>query len=229
MPRSIPILLALLLICITGCADTATQLGNSTNQFFRFLGRASDAATGKTARKAAVRMEDQYFPDERREGINDLVKRDFGKREPYIKRYEQIAQNDPDWLVRATAIRALNRSRHSGSTPIFVKALSDPNEQVRLEACKALVHMPDENAITPLVRLVQTADENRDVRIAAAEALQHYRTLEVARALANTLAGRDFGLAYQAHQTLTLITGRDLRYDEAAWLAYLTGPEKPFG
>ena len=25
------------------------------------------------------------------------------------------------------------------------------------------------------------------------------------------------------------ITGRDLQYDEAAWLAYLTGPDKPFG
>jgi len=229
MSRSIPILLALFLICLTGCADTATQFNNSTNQFFRFLGKTSDAATGKTARKAAVRMEDTYFPDERREGINDLVKRDFGKREPYTKRYEQIAQFDNDWLVRATAIRALNRARHRESTPIFIKALNDPNEQVRLEACKALVHMPDDAAVTPLVRLVQSGEENRDVRIAAAEALQHYRSLEVARALANTLAGRDFGVAYQAHQTLTLITGRDLRYDEAAWLAYLTGPEKPFG
>ena len=26
-----------------------------------------------------------------------------------------------------------------------------------------------------------------------------------------------------------LMTGQDLRYDEAGWLAYLTGPEKPFG
>ena len=25
------------------------------------------------------------------------------------------------------------------------------------------------------------------------------------------------------------ITGRDLHYDEGAWLNYLTGPEKPFG
>jgi hypothetical protein len=174
-------------------------------------------------------MEDTYFPDERREGINDLVKRDFGKREPYTKRYEQIAQFDNDWLVRATAIRALNRARHRESTPIFIKALNDPNEQVRLEACKAFVHMPDDAAVTPLgaVGAERRGKPRRSHR--RAEALQHYRSLEVARALANTLAGRDFGVAYQAHQTLTLITGRDLRYDEAAWLAYLTGPEKPFG
>jgi hypothetical protein len=37
------------LICLAGCADTATQFNNSTNQFFRFLGKTSDAATGKTA------------------------------------------------------------------------------------------------------------------------------------------------------------------------------------
>ena len=49
-------------------------------------------------------MEDQYFPDERREGINEMVSYDFGKREPYTTRYEQLAQNDEDWLVRATAI-----------------------------------------------------------------------------------------------------------------------------
>ena len=53
--------------------------------------------------------------------------------------------------------------------------------------------------------------------------------LEVARALVNTLGSRDFGVAWQSRQTLRSLTGRDLRYDEAAWLAYLTGPEKPFG
>ena len=113
--------------------------------------------------------------------------------------------------------------------PVFIAALDDKNEQVRLEACKALIHMPDEGATPGLVKLIENDQENRDVRIAAAEALQHYRTLEVARALTNTLGQRDFGVAYQAHQTLMLLTGHDLRYDEAAWLAYLTGPEKPFG
>ena len=69
----------------------------------------TDVVTGRTAVVAAVKMEDQYFPDERRQGINMLADRDYGRNPPYTDRYAQIAQSDPDYLVRATAIRALNR------------------------------------------------------------------------------------------------------------------------
>jgi HEAT repeat protein len=225
MSRSISIVFIASFFLVCGCDSFDT----TTKQISNFMGRLGENASGKTPRNAAVKMEDQYFPDERREGINELVKKDFGKREPYTTRYDQIAKSDDDWLVRATAIRALNRARDRSATPTFIKALDDKNDQVRLEACKALVHMPDENAVPSLVRIVQDPAESRDVRIAAADALQHYRTLEVARALTNNLGGRDFGVAWQSHQTLILLTGHDLRYDEAAWLAYLTGPEKPFG
>ena len=89
--------------------------------------------------------------------------------------------------------------------------------------------MPDDTAVPGLVKIVENTDDNHDVRIAAADALKHYHKVEVARSLANTLGGRDFGVAWQAHETLIYPTGQDMRYDEAAWLAYLTGPEKPFG
>jgi HEAT repeats len=220
MPRVISILFVAILLA-AGC-DSFDQASHDVRGMFGF-------AQHRTPRQSAAKVEDPYFPDERREGINELVSKDFGKRPPYTTRYAQIAKLDDDWLVRATAVRALNRARDRQATSVFVDSLNDKNEQVRLEACKALIHMPDENAVPGLVRLVQSEDENHDVRIAAAEALEHYHTLEVARTLANTLAQRDFGVAWQAHQTLMLITGHDLRYDEAAWLAFLTGPEKPFG
>src|SRR5438067_6340374 len=172
MSRSIPIVFIALFFFIGGCES----LDTTSKQLSNFMHRVGDTASGKTPRNAAVKMEDQYFPDERREGINDLVKRDFGRREPYTKRYDQLARFDDDWLVRATAVRALNRARDRSATPTFIAALSDKNEQVRLEACKALVHMPDESAVPGLLRIVQDSNENRDVRIAAAEALQHYRT-----------------------------------------------------
>ncbi len=227
MSRSIAIFLVMFLV--GGCETIGSEFADSSKQLTDFTSRAFGGASKKTPRAAAVRMEDQSYPDERRQGINELVKQDFAKHEPYTTRYVQIAQTDDDWLVRATAIRALNRSRDREATAVFVKGLADQNEQVRLEAAKALVHMPDDSAIPALAKIVQSTDENHDVRIAAAEALANYRTLEAARALATTLGGRDFGVAWQAHLTLTMITGRDMQYDEAAWLAYLTGPEKPFG
>ena len=168
-------------------------------------------------------------PDARDAGIEGLVEKKFGKGPPYTERYKDLAENDTDYLVRATALRALNRSRDKTATPLFVKALGDPNAKVRLEACKALVNLPDPAASEPLLNLMNKPDEDKDVRIAAADALRHYKKLEVARGLVSMLGERDFGVAFQARKSLKRLTGRDLRYDETAWLEFITGPEKPFG
>jgi hypothetical protein len=193
--------------------------------------RTFDVFTPDVALKAARAMENERLPDERRKGINKLVESDFGRRDPYTKRYAQIASTDPDFLVRATAIRALNRSRYRPATPVFIEALKDKDAHamVRLEAAKALANIPDPNAATALVDTINNAAEDRDVRIAAADALKHYKQIDVARALASKLRGNDFGLAWQSRKSLENLTGRDLRYDQTAWFAYLSGPTKPFG
>lgn len=184
---------------------------------------------GDRPNRAARLMEDTASADARRRGINDLVRWDFAQGGPYVKRYRQIAAGDPEPLVRATAIRALNRARDPEARPIFIDALRDASPEVRLEAAKALNNLPDPNAAEPLTRVVANPEEDRDVRIAAADALRHYKSIEVARALIPRLAEHDFGLAWQSRRSLRTMTGRDLRYDEAAWLEYITGPEKPFG
>lgn len=179
--------------------------------------------------KAVRMMENEHSADRRRRGINKLVERPFARKDPYTKRYAEIAQDDRDFLVRATAIRALNQSRYRPATPVFIKALADPSALVRLEAAKALANIPDPAAAEALIKAVNDAGEDQDVRIAAAEALKHYRDLDVARSLVAQLQAREFGVAWQARRSLRRLTGRDLRYDEAAWTAYLTGPQKPFG
>jgi hypothetical protein len=212
------ILLFPLGLAVVGC-DTISDFGD----------RLSDRITGHTPRAAALQMEDHDFPDERRTGINRLVAFPFGQDRPYTTRYEQIARTDPDWLVRATAIRALNRARWKPATPLFIEALNDVNDHVRLEAAKALSNIPDPNAAPMLLRLLNDPTESRDVRIAAADALRYYKTVEVARTLASQLGGREFGLAWQSHRSLIALTDRDFKYDESAWLNYITGPDKPLG
>jgi hypothetical protein len=218
-------------ICVYLCSSVVLFCSGctQTDAFGTFVRREYNIITGKSPLSAAKQMEDQYFPDERRIGIDRLSDEDFGRRLPYTKRYEQIAELDADWLVRATAIRALNRSRDADATPIFIKALSDDNAIVRTEAAKALSNIPDDNAVPALVKLVDDPNESRDVRMWSAEALRHYKTLEVARTLVSQLGGREFGVAWQSHKSLIVITGKDLNYDENAWLDYLTGPKKPFG
>lgn len=209
-----------LLLALCGC-----QGSKSLGDFGRNL---VDSLSGNTPIQAVVQMEDRYFPDERREGINRLVDQSFGRREPYTERYMQIAQYDSDYLVRATAIRALNRSRDEKAIPVFIKALADPSPLVRQEAAKALSNMADPASVPALLRVLGGAQEPRDVRIAAAAALRHYKTLDVARALAGTLDAKDFGVAWQSHKSLISMTGQDLSYSETQWLNYLSGPNKPF-
>jgi HEAT repeat protein len=189
----------------------------------------NDRLQGRTPGRYARLMEDANRPDNRRIGINGLVRHEFAQREPYTTRYRQIAQSDPDPLVRATAIRALNRSRDDGSTDLYVKALADADPLVRLEGAKALINMPDPAATDALLMRLNDPDESKDVRIAAAAALKFYPRAEVARALVAVLPARDFAVAWEARRSLRRITGVDYAYDDAAWLEYIAGPDKPLG
>jgi hypothetical protein len=198
---------------------------------FKLLNQTLDYTfVGDRPDRAARLMENDKSPDARRRGINELVRWDFAQNGPYIKRYRQIAAGDPDPLVRATAIRALNRARDAEARPIFISALGDGSTEVRLEAAKALANLPDPNAVGALLRVVSDVEhEDRDVRIAAADALRHHPSMDVVRALIPRLSEHDFGVAWQSRRSLRQITGRDLGYDESAWLTYITGPDKPFG
>ena len=163
------------------------------------------------------KMEDPKSADNRRDGIIRLMQKDFAKREPYTKRYRQIAQNDPDFTVRAAAVRALNAARDKQAVPVFIARLGDEHQLVRWQAAKALANVPDPSAVEPLTRILGNTSEDKDVRIAAADALRHYRDASAARALIATLNARDFGVAWQARWSLRAMTGQDHRYDEKAW------------
>jgi hypothetical protein len=182
---------------------------------------------GDTPMKAAVAMEDSRSPDHRRIGMMKLITYRFARKEPYTKRYAQIASDPVDYTVRAAAIRALNYSRSRVDVGAFMAGLEDPEATIRLEAAKALANIPIDNSAPKLADHL-TADVNKDVRIASADALRNFKTLEVARQLTGVLGDRDFAVAWQARQSLILMTGRDFRYDDSAWLDYLAKAKNPF-
>jgi len=216
------LLFVLPLFALVGCQQFERG-GTMVNNFY-------DNLTGKTPLKAVAKMEDVYFADERRVGINTLSNKPFGRQPPYTTRYGQIVQTDKDYTVRVAGIRALNRSRDDSAKPIFIKSLDDENPLVRTEAAKALVNLPDESAVPKLIKLLGNQEEDRDARIAAARAMRNFKRLDVARALVANLTGRDFGVAWESRRRLEAITGdTTLPYDETQWLQFLTGPEKPFG
>jgi hypothetical protein len=197
---------------------------------------------GETPGRYAQMMEDDKSPDNRRTGVLRLVSDyDFARKDPYTKRYWQIAQGDKSELVKVAAVRALNRSRQPSVTPIATNYLDDANPLLRLEAAKALANIPDPKAVSALVRHLQVTiqvrgeagrpelqQETRDVRLACADALRNFPNKDVAGALIDVLNEREFEISWQARKSLVLMTGHDFKYDQAKWREYLLTSD-PFG
>src|SRR5258706_3839735 len=206
-------------------------------QIAEVISTIHDLATGHTWASEVRKIFDPN-PDHRRSGIVYLSDRAAGRHDPYAKRYMDMLSAQPaagtlppetDPSVRSMAIRALNRARDKRAISIFLLALDDKNEDIRLEGAKGLANIPAPSATTPLLLHLDDPNENVDVRVACADALRMYRTSEVAQSLVRALRDRNFGVAWQARQSLQLMTGKDFRYDTAAWLTYLSGANKPFG
>ena len=223
-------------VSLLGPIDKLTAtIGDVTVTIYNYI-------TGNTPFNAAKNLLDPAYPDHRREAVVYLSKRDFGRKEPYVKYYAEMARTDDDWSVKGMAIRALNRSRRKQVIDLYVRALDDENDGIRLEAAKSLANMPDPSAMTPLINHLQeragvrvsasdkmeTRDENPDVRIACADALRNFRKIEAANALVRVLRDRNFGVSYQARESLKLITGKDFRYNQTAWLDYLSSQPAGF-
>ena len=198
---------------------------------------------GETPGHYAQMMEDEQSADQRRTGMLRLVSDyDFARKDPYTKRYWQIAQGDPDPLVRVAAVRALNRSRQTSVTPIAIRYMDDTNPLLRLEAAKALANIPEPKAVPALTRHLAAAievmgpagrpeslPETRDVRVACADALRNYPDKDVAKSLVDALNEKEFEVSWQARQSLILMTGHDYRYDQSRWRDYFLKADKPFG
>jgi len=181
-----------------------------------------DYITHDNAAYAARKMADTKSPDNQREGMLRLDDFPFARRGIYIKGYAILARSGGDFTVRAAGIRALNRCRAQGYTLLFLEALSDDQPLIRLEAADALANIPDPQAVPLLiVHMGADAEPSQDVRIACAEALRNFHTAEAMHALVDVLNDDDFGVSWQARQSLELLTGQDFRYDPKAWLNYL--------
>ena len=205
------------------------------------LERLYNYITGDTPFKAAKDLLDPSYPDRRRKAIIYLADHAYGRQDPYVAYIIEMARTDSDYLVRAMAIRALNRARARAAVPVFVAAMEDQQEFVRLEAAKALANIPDPSAVAALTRHLQPTyevavaerrenrEESNDVRVACADALRSFKDITTAQSLVRALRDQSFGVSWQARRSLMLMTGKDYRYDQAAWLTYLSGAEKPFG
>jgi len=73
----------------------------------------ADGFNPPTPREAALLSVDQYNPDNRRRGLTLLANSPFGGAPEYLAMYRDYVNEDPDPLVRAAAIKALDFSGYS--------------------------------------------------------------------------------------------------------------------
>lgn len=216
---------------LAGERETRLTVGGAITYIPNTAYQATESAIRFISGDRPIKYAKELFhknADIRRQAVFELADHEFGRQEPYTQYYRTMAERDSDPTVRAAAVRALNRSRDTGAIAVFINALGDANQFVRLEAAKALANIPDPMAINALVKTLSDDRESRDVRIAAADALRLYPRSDVAQALIRVLDTPDFAVAWQARRSLNLLTGQDFRYDQAAWLTHLARSDKPF-
>lgn len=154
--------------------------------------------------------------DRRREGILLVSNHAWGREGKYAAYYALLAINDPSPLVRAACVRALGKVNDPTYVPQLARAMDDASSVVRLDAAVVLADLTGPAAMEPL-RKHAMKDESVDVRMACLKALRHYRDPQVTDVLLQCLGESDFGLRYEARQSLIALTGMDKGYEPADW------------
>jgi hypothetical protein len=173
-------------------------------------------------------MIDPEDVDRQREGILLLSSKPWGIKDPYVKGYATIFKTSENDGVRGAAIVALGRA----GDPMYLKeisdAMGDPSAKVRWAAADVLgllpfakandAHLP---AAAARLRDHAKADQSPDVRAACAKALRNHTGDSVVEALVDCLEDKEFGVRWQAHESLCAISGLDLGYEQDDWSEYL--------
>ena len=194
------------------------------------LQEAWESMWGPSPQQSVAMVFDVKDPDQRREGIVNLSRNDWGLREPYLKGYAKVLETDEDAVVRSVAVRALGKSGDVTYLPNVVEALADPSPNVRLAAAAALDRLvpiaqarQDPKADTAARPLQRQAliDTSVDVRAECLKTLQHYRDTETAATMVRCLGEPSFTVRHQAHESLVHLFGEDRGYEPADWSALL--------
>ncbi len=183
-------------------------------------------------------------PDERRRAIERVADSKYGDSDVSVQTLSLIVRTDTSQVVRRVAARGLGQSRHASAFESLLQVLDAPNhaQDVRepdaalrracLEAVDLLVQAgaphDNESQLVRLMSQVMLTDADRGVRIAAAQLLRRFHHPDALDALIEVLRVPEFAVAYEAEQSLIVLTGRthNRRYD--AWRMWREEADDPF-
>jgi hypothetical protein len=128
--------------------------------------------------------------------------------------------------TRAVILRTLGELGDRSARDLVVRAVSDPEPILRVQACRALGKVGKPEDATVLTRVMMT-DTLEDCRIAAIDALGDLKPDDprIARVLLAGMQHDDPATRLASLNALRKVTGKDMGVDPAAWKTLI--PDEP--
>ncbi|TWT76386.1 HEAT repeat protein [Planctomycetes bacterium CA13] len=195
-----------------GCQDGPLYALKAVNPWFVMKEWREDEAFGITDHErrnqlASLAESIEHLPEERQKY--------------WSAHLAQIMANDQSAEMRRLAVLASGKIATAGDAIALVeKGLDDDSMKVRMEACRALGRIDDEESSRMLAAMVGT-ESNQDVRNAAIASLAQHKNPISVNSLRLALADRNPATRDLTMQSLRGVTGKELGNDPDVWIAEL--------
>jgi hypothetical protein len=186
---------------LPGCSH---YIGTTARSFLTEIAQNPDPNTRYRAYAKLASPNCYDGPDDKAEAVRTLVAKLDGAQEPIAS--------------RAVICRTLGELGDPAAREALIKAVSDPDGVVRVQACRALGKVGRPEDATILAR-VMTIDQLEDCRIAAINGLGELKSNDqrIIQVLVAGMEHDDPAIRLASLKSLRRITGMDKGVDPAAW------------
>ncbi len=139
---------------------------------------------------------------------------------------EQVMKNDQSVEMRRLAVAAAGKIRDGSGRGVIKQGLKDESTKIRMEACKSLADLHDEDSLLLLAETLGS-ETTLDVKHVAMESLGKFDSPIATNALRSTLTERNPATQRLAIKSLRSSTGKNYGDDPQVWIAALDGKEVP--
>ncbi len=205
---------ALSAVSLTGCQDGPLYAMKTVNPYFTMKEWKEDEALGVTdheRRKQLAKLSetiDKLPPD---------------RQEFWAGHLQKMLENDQSAEMRRLVVRAAGRLEGPAALKLIEQGLDDTSTKVRMEACRSLGMMSDDDDATRLLVAAIGTDTSEDVKHSAMDALANHKNKIAVDSLRLALSDRNPATRSLAVQSLRGATGKNYGDDPQVWIAALDG------
>jgi HEAT repeat protein len=200
-------------LCVGGCHDGPLYALKHTNPYFVYKEWKADEALGTTDHQRRKELEQLAF----------CIERLTPERQQYwIEHLANVMEFDQSAEMRRLAVHAAGGITEGRGREIVEQGLKDEVTKVRMEACKSLARVGDEESLR-LLATTAGSEMDIDVKHAAIASLGKFQSKIAVDALRMALSDRNPATQEIVVRSLRGSTGKDYGDDPQVWIAKLEG------